>query len=147
MESEAGRPVLINQLALEEQIPAEQIESFRKSQRRRGVQLISDVQAEAQIPQLEAEKGETEAHRKGKEERECAQTQDRIRDQIARVKNADPSSEEFWEGRISLLFGRDFQGRPVSGRVEWELESTEEKKVEEKKETQRGTHYFWKEHQ
>jgi hypothetical protein len=125
MEQGAGRPLLVNQLALEQQMQPQQIEAFRDEQRRREVQLVSDLNQGGESAGAPEERTTSGIQKEGEEEdRKLKEVAEGL---VSEVKQADSSEEEFWEGRISLLFGRDFQGRPLSGKIEWELDSAEEK--------------------
>lgn len=97
------------------------------------------------MPQ-EAKRREEEARQAEREEEESRRVQARAREQVEKIKTANLDSKEFWEGRISLLFGRDFQGRPLTGRVEWELDESNEEQDRSSAEAQKGTDKFWKQH-
>jgi hypothetical protein len=118
MEAPDPRPLLINQLAIEQSISEAFREPFRERQRQRGFRLVIDLTSE------EAERAreesptlaETQPERESQEERHLDEESDEeVLELIKRVKRADPNSEEFWEGRIALLFGQRPEGHRLKG--------------------------------
>jgi hypothetical protein len=145
MEPERERPVLINQQALERSVPEELLEEFRSTYRRRGIKLVTDQQvleASLQVGTLTGAEDLEERQKafREKEEKEAEAL-------IERVKRADQNSEDFWEGRIALFFGRDLEGQrlPERGHVEVHAGKESPGKEEHSRKEERKTN-FWSEH-
>jgi hypothetical protein len=118
MESEGNSPILINQFAIKRRIPEEQQEAFREGQRRRGFRLVADLAPEenSRVREVSPVLQETQPDPEGwatPPEEFCEEEATEARKLIDRVRSADPNSEEFWEGRIALFFGRDLEGHPL----------------------------------
>lgn len=119
MEPEGSRPVLINQIALEQAIPEEERETFRENQRRRGFRLVTDLILEEAQRQREESPvlPETQPDPENQEKRESisAREEREARDLIEQVKTADPNSEEFLGRPNRALLWTYFGRRQIAG--------------------------------
>jgi hypothetical protein len=143
----AEKPLFVNQAAIERQLQPQEVEAFREAKRREGIQLVSDLEEEEAAKAARERKAEEEAHaEKEREEKQQVEAAEKL---VLEVKQAAPDSEEFCEGRISLLFGRNLQGVPISGKIEWELDTSAES-AEGEEETpgihEEKSESFWQKH-
>jgi hypothetical protein len=151
MDAEGNQPILINQLAIEQSIPESQREAFREDQQRRGFRLVTDLSLEEVQQERESfpilPETQPEPESQAARESSCAANQREARELIERVKSADPNSEEFWEGRIALLFGRDLEGRRLPESELEEVHAEEEELLGERgEEENKQITKFWSEH-
>jgi hypothetical protein len=150
MEPEEERPVLINQQALERSVPEELLEEIRSTYRRRGISLVTDLAGENQQDlgaslQVGALTGAENLEERQKAVREKEEKE--AESLIKRVKRADPNSEDFWEGRIALFFGRDLEEQRLPERGHVEVHAGKESPgKEEHSRKEEGKTNFWSEH-
>lgn len=138
------------QLAIERSIPEAFKEAFNEGQRQRGFRLVTDLPSEGAEEAREESPvlAETQPEPESQAQRHLDEESDEeVLELIEKVKQADPDSEEFWEGKIALFFGRDLSGRKLPESENVQVHADEREPVEQKtrKPGERRTE-FWTEH-